>query len=57
MDRLLSNYGENILGSLYWALNAKASLVKRGVAWHLMLALGYIDIYLAHIHVYSFHFL
>lgn len=42
LDRLMGNYGEHILGSLFWALEARPELVKRGIAWHALLALGYI---------------
>ena len=42
LDKLMGNYGEHILGSLFWALEARPELVKRGIAWHALLALGYI---------------
>lgn len=42
LDKLMGNYGEHILGSLFWALEAPPEQVRRGVAWHVLLALGYI---------------
>jgi transmembrane anterior posterior transformation protein 1 len=42
MDRLLCSYGENILGSLYWAVNESPARVERGHVWHFVLAVVYI---------------
>jgi hypothetical protein len=35
MDRLMSSYGQNILGSLFWAVNQPASKVHSLVSRHL----------------------
>ncbi len=44
MDRLMCSYGQNILGSLYWAVNQPKEKVKRGYWMHFFLAVIYISI-------------
>jgi hypothetical protein len=45
MDRLMSSYGTNILGSLFWAVNQPPHKVKRGYYWHFILSIIYIIIH------------
>jgi hypothetical protein len=45
MDRLMSSYGTNILGSLFWAVNQPPHKVKRGYYWHFILSIIYISIF------------
>ena len=42
MDRLMSSYGENILGSLFWSVEAPKDQVSRGFFWHFALSVVYI---------------
>lgn len=45
MDRLMSSYGQNILGSLFWAVNQPANKVKRGYYWHFILSIIYVNVH------------
>ncbi len=42
LDKLMGTYGNHILGSLFWALEARPEAVKRGIAWHFLISMGYI---------------
>eukprot|EP01118_Nematostelium_gracile_P000995 TRINITY_DN1099_c0_g4_i1.p1 TRINITY_DN1099_c0_g4~~TRINITY_DN1099_c0_g4_i1.p1 ORF type:complete len:469 (-),score=59.89 TRINITY_DN1099_c0_g4_i1:152-1348(-) len=41
LDKLLVSYGNNILGSLFWAVNVDSTIVIRGRWWHFLVAWGY----------------
>jgi transmembrane anterior posterior transformation protein 1 len=42
LDKLLCNYGEHIVGALFWAVDARPETIRRGLAWHLLLSMAYI---------------
>jgi hypothetical protein len=47
MDKLMSSYGKNIMGSLFWAINQPAHKVKHGYYWHFILSIIYMNMHAA----------
>lgn len=45
LDNVLIELGNNIIGSLFWAVTTQRENVIRGRFVHFLLALGYIDIF------------